>query len=537
MNENTANSGNDFFYDLLDNPAHLSHSNAFNLQLLINDYPQSSLLRSMLAVKREEQSLRSASAYVDTKLLYKIATDVNSLRPVTDDQIILSESPNTAKAIRSITSMVEPPQLATDDSNYFHVPIDGDLAYFDDEAIDVVVDNEQSQREEVREVVAFVEETEGEELPPAVPNEQPQANEAADLHAVEIIEVQETENEPEVTVEDNVGNKNIEDVELIESDVVVEETALTDAEPETEASASEEKNAEPETTDEAAAALAREHDEYMLRSDQAPNVLNDIGEKPTHPHQEIDDDVFEEIVSIEDIGIEQLAVMNKVAGEHEEEQEKAAAEHVTEIENSYEVFEPTLPEDEELKGSSITGKKTGARMSRYNDEKMPYSFMWWLDKTRKEHAAVYQPFVEEQKNTAPVAAAFQKPQPPADHLQQQYMENILTVTTVVNELNHVPPKVDAPPPADSKVDKIIERFIQEEPQIKHPASAKLDNENKAKKSSEDLDELVTETLAKIYTEQMLYHKAILTYKKLMLKFPEKSLYFAGQIEQLEKRIN
>src|SRR5436190_20748269 len=55
---------------------------------------------------------------------------------------------------------------------------------------------------------------------------------------------------------------------------------------------------------------------------------------------------------------------------------------------------------------------------------------------------------------------------------------------------------------------IIERFIQEEPQIRPQSSDKLDNENKAKKSSEDRDELVTETLAMIYTDQMLYHKAI-----------------------------
>ena len=64
-----------------------------------------------------------------------------------------------------------------------------------------------------------------------------------------------------------------------------------------------------------------------------------------------------------------------------------------------------------------------------------------------------------------------------------------------------------------------------------------DNENKAKKSSEDVDEIVTETLARIYTEQMLYPKAINVYKKLMLKFPEKSRYFASQIEELEKRTN
>jgi hypothetical protein len=36
---------------------------------------------------------------------------------------------------------------------------------------------------------------------------------------------------------------------------------------------------------------------------------------------------------------------------------------------------------------------------------------------------------------------------------------------------------------------------------------------------------------------MLYHKAIAAYKKLMLKFPEKSRYFADKIEQLEKKTN
>ena len=125
-----------------------------------------------------------------------------------------------------------------------------------------------------------------------------------------------------------------------------------------------------------------------------------------------------------------------------------------------------------------------------------------------------------------------------DELQQQYFENIFHITSV-EELDKSTgaPQAAAAPDFKRKEQQIIERFIKEEPQIKPQSSDKLDNENKAKKSSEDRDELVSETLASIYSDQMLYHKAIASYKKLMLKFPEKSRYFAEKIEQLEKKTN
>jgi hypothetical protein len=36
---------------------------------------------------------------------------------------------------------------------------------------------------------------------------------------------------------------------------------------------------------------------------------------------------------------------------------------------------------------------------------------------------------------------------------------------------------------------------------------------------------------------MLYHKALDVYKKLSLKYPEKSTYFASQIKYLELKVN
>jgi len=161
---------------------------------------------------------------------------------------------------------------------------------------------------------------------------------------------------------------------------------------------------------------------------------------------------------------------------------------------------------------------------------IPYSFMWWLNKTRSELPDSFQPYAK------PKTELLTKPKASIDELQHQYIENIFHLTSV-EELDKS--TADKPVTWDfnRKESKIIERFLEKEPQIKPQQADKLDNENKAKQSSEDSNEIVTETLAAIYAEQMLYQKSIAAYKKLMLRFPEKSLYFADKIEQLEKKTN
>ena len=56
----------------------------------------------------------------------------------------------------------------------------------------------------------------------------------------------------------------------------------------------------------------------------------------------------------------------------------------------------------------------------------------------------------------------------------------------------------------------------------------------AKKSILENDDFVTETLANIYFNQGHYNKAIDAFKKLILKFPEKSTLFANKIEEINK---
>ena len=91
-------------------------------------------------------------------------------------------------------------------------------------------------------------------------------------------------------------------------------------------------------------------------------------------------------------------------------------------------------------------------------------------------------------------------------------------------------------PAPAKVD-LLEKFIKEEPRLSPVKSTFFNPVNMAKKSVQDNDEFLTETLARIYAKQGNISKAIRAYQKLSLKFPEKSVYFAALIEELKRTPN
>ena len=83
----------------------------------------------------------------------------------------------------------------------------------------------------------------------------------------------------------------------------------------------------------------------------------------------------------------------------------------------------------------------------------------------------------------------------------------------------------------AKKELLIDKFIASNPKI--PALDKYAVPAAAAVSTEDKSYLMTETLAKVYLEQKKYHRAIQAYEILILKYPEKSSYFANSILEIK----
>jgi len=543
----------ELFYKLLANPADKDGEYAYNLQQLIADYPQSGLLQVLLSYSDDGRNLQTAAAYSSPKLLHKLNHDAAALLDVPDSQLIKQANGHAKPRVEGDLQVMDKHDPAYDEYTEAIIEKDSSDAevYDEQNAADepAAFDNYTEFEEPATEAEPFVgtevveesvEETPAQAEEPVTETEIPAEVEET------LAEYEEPAFETEPYIQPETHTEINEPVTEEISDAGQWDTGTNEHTTEEIIEAPPEPEYFKPVDEEIGEVAPWEIDENEDEEQIVEPIIQSENKEPELEHS-IDDEVYDEIVSIEDINARteyhtKEEVTEAAAPEPETSAPKVTASVDEEklilgniVSTDFFVFDRAFGEQapangqQRAIGENSSHAEAHQDVSRYHDEKMPYSFMWWLDKTRQEHASVYQPYVSFKLDTTQNIT-----NNVPDELQQQYYENIFHLTSVedLEKSTEAKPVIEKP---KKKEDTIIERFIQEVPQIKPQSGDKLDNENKAKKSAEDKDALVTETLASIYADQMLYPKAIGVYKKLMLKFPEKSRYFASQIEELEKK--
>ena len=95
------------------------------------------------------------------------------------------------------------------------------------------------------------------------------------------------------------------------------------------------------------------------------------------------------------------------------------------------------------------------------------------------------------------------------------------------------PGLDASALTRLSSDEIIDRFLQEENLRIVAQECEPEGEVKTEAELAEDDEVVSEELAEIYLAQGLRDRAVAIYRKLSLRNPEKSVYFAELIGKID----
>lgn len=117
------------------------------------------------------------------------------------------------------------------------------------------------------------------------------------------------------------------------------------------------------------------------------------------------------------------------------------------------------------------------------------------------------------------------------------IEEVHSHDTIVTEVGAELTEENETASDSASKEDLINQFIATEPRIVPSKAEFYSPVNQAKKSIAEHDDIVSETLAKIYFNQGNLLKAHSSYQKLSLLHPEKSSYFAALIQEIEHLIN
>ena len=114
-------------------------------------------------------------------------------------------------------------------------------------------------------------------------------------------------------------------------------------------------------------------------------------------------------------------------------------------------------------------------------------------------------------------------------LQISRIQPIIRDNTIENDSMATKPIIDED---KKKKAELIDKFIETSPKIPPIKPGVVFSPN-IDLNKDDNSYLMTETLAKVYLEQKKYQKAIQAYEILILKYPEKSSFFADRIKDIK----
>lgn len=132
---------------------------------------------------------------------------------------------------------------------------------------------------------------------------------------------------------------------------------------------------------------------------------------------------------------------------------------------------------------------------------------------------------------------------PSESSRDSDQENTVKPKATESERGNLPAEKSTSKESEKESDfsksksELIDRFIQNAPRITRNQSDFYKPNEYSHKSEIDKEDIVSETLARIYFNQGSFEKAISIYRKLILKVPEKSGYFARQIEKIKEKQN
>ncbi|WP_330444345.1 tetratricopeptide repeat protein [Flavobacterium sp. C4GT6] len=120
---------------------------------------------------------------------------------------------------------------------------------------------------------------------------------------------------------------------------------------------------------------------------------------------------------------------------------------------------------------------------------------------------------------------------PQEEITAKSTNTVVTEDAPIEEPEKEETENSGPTSLDKKLE-LIDKFIESNPKIVPVRNATQPVAN-IERSSSDSSLPMTETLARVYLEQKKYQKAIQAYEILILKYPEKSVFFADRIADIK----